>query len=68
VLLASNNVQVNNWNGLLQAWVEHDIAVGSVSQTIAAGRELRLKFLVDKHDLWIAMTAAYPSGLALTLG
>ena len=68
VLIADNDIQVNNWNGLLASWVRHDLAIGSVSRTIAAGRELRVKLLVDKNDIWVAMTAAYPSRLALTLG
>src|SRR5919201_3674443 len=66
--IASNNVHVANWNGGVSSWVYREITVGSVSRTIPAGHELRIKLLTSQNTLWIAMTAAYPSALALGTG
>jgi putative nucleotidyltransferase with HDIG domain len=67
VKIAESDVHVNNWN-LLPTWVYHEVAIGSVSRTIAAGRELHVRLLVGHRDVWVAMTAAYPSALAITTG
>jgi hypothetical protein len=68
VLITSNDMQVNHWNGLLGGWVLHTLTVGSVTRTIPAGRELRVKLLVGRHDIWVALTANYPTALKLTVG
>ena len=57
---------IQNWN-LLPSWAEHTIVIGSVTRTIATGHELRVRLLVEHHDVWVAMTAAYPSALDVTL-
>ena len=67
VLLAENDIHVDDWNSG-PTWMQHLFTVGSVSRTIAAGRELRLRLLVKHEDLWIAMTANRPSALHVTLG
>ena len=67
VTIAENDVHVNPWS-LLPTWVSKQITVGSVTRTIAAGRELRVRLLFQHEDLWVAMTAAYPSALRVTLG
>ena len=67
VKIAENDVHVDDWNST-PTWVFQQITVGSVSRTILTGRELRFRLLVQHEDLWIAMTASYPSALDLTLG
>jgi hypothetical protein len=67
VKLAENDVHVDNGN-LLPVWVLREVTIGSVSRTIATGRELRVRLLVQHHDIWVAMTATYPSALAITTG
>jgi putative nucleotidyltransferase with HDIG domain len=54
------------WNSL-GVWAQHDITVGTVSRTLPAGHELRLRLYVGQGDQWIAMTAALPTSLTLTL-
>ena len=66
--IAETDVHVNDWDGGVANWVRHDIVVGSVSRTIAAGRELRIKLLFGHEDLWVALTAAHPTALRLTTG
>jgi VCBS repeat-containing protein len=66
--IASNHVHVSSWNGGVSDWVYHEITVGSVTGTIAVGHELRIKLLTSQNNLWIAMTAAYPSTLAVVTG
>ena len=67
VPFAENDIHVKDWNNG-PTWTQHLFTVGSVSRTIAAGRELRLRLLVKHDDLWIAMTANRPSALHVTLG
>ncbi|HJU49050.1 MAG TPA: Ig-like domain-containing protein [Gaiellaceae bacterium] len=67
VQLAANDIHVNDWN-TSPTWMQHVFTVGSVSRTIVAGRELRLRLLVGHRDIWLAMTASYPSALHVTLG
>ncbi len=62
------SVHIDNWNGLFATWVYHDVTVGSVSRTFAAGRELRIRLMNGHNDMWVAMTAAYPSALTITPG
>jgi hypothetical protein len=66
--IASNNVHVPSWNGGVSDWVYREITVGSVTRTIPVGHELRIKLLTSQDNLWIAMTAAYPSSLAVVTG
>jgi hypothetical protein len=66
VKIAENHQQVQSWNGGVSDWVYREITVGTVSLTIVVGRELRVRFLIGQKDLWVAMTAAYPSALAIT--
>ena len=64
--IAYGTLAANPWNGLAQ-WAQHDITVGTVNRTLATGHELRLRLYVGKGDQWIAMTAALPTSLTLTL-
>lgn len=66
--IAENDVHIDNWNGSVSDWMYRTITVGSVDRTIAAGRALKVVLLFEHEDLWLAMTAAYPSGLTLTVG
>lgn len=68
VKIAENDVHVATWNGNVSDWVYRELTVGSVSRTVLTGRELRVRLLMQHEDLWVAMTGAYPSALALTLG
>jgi len=68
VKIAENDVHTDTWNGNVSDWTYRTITVGSVDRTIAPGRTLKLVLLFKHEDLWIAMTAAYPSGLTLTTG
>ena len=65
--IAQNHVHVRAWNGGTQSWVYREITVGSVTRTIAGGRELRVRLQTSQNDLWVALTAAHPSALAVTL-
>ena len=66
--IASNAVFGTPWNTSLIDWGHRTITIGSVSQTIPAGNELRIKLLFKSSDLWLTMTATYPSALNITLG
>jgi hypothetical protein len=68
VKIAENDVHIDDWNGGSPSWVLHRVTIGSVTRTMAAGRKLRLRLLNGHNDLWVAMTAAYPSSLEVTLG
>jgi hypothetical protein len=67
VKIAQNDVHVPKWNGTPD-WVYRELTVGSVARTITPGRELRVRLQVQHNSLWVAMTAAYPSALAVTVG
>ena len=64
--ISSGTLSDNTWNGLL-FWGQHDISVGTVNRTLPAGHELRVRLLVGQGDQWVAMTAALPSSLTLTI-
>ncbi len=64
--IAQNHVHVQDWNGGASTWVYHEITVGSVSRTIAAGRELLVRMQTSRNDLWVALTDAHASALAVT--
>ena len=66
--IAETDVHFRDWNGSTANWVYHEITIGSVNRSIAAGRELRIRLLVHHEDVWVAMTAAYPSALQITTG
>jgi hypothetical protein len=57
---------VPSWNGGSSTWVYREITIGSVDRTIILGRELRVRLQSSQNDLWVAMTAALPSALAVT--
>ena len=64
--ISSASVSDNPWNGLL-SWAQHDISVGTVNQTLAAGHELRVRLYVGQGTQHVAMTAALPSFLSITV-
>jgi len=66
--IASNAVLKQPWNTSLIDWGYRQITIGSVSRTIPAGNELRVRLLFQPRDLWLTMTAAYPTALVVTLG
>ena len=66
--IASNAVFDSPWNNSLLSWSHRVISIGSVNTTIPAGNELRVKVLFHATDLWVTMTAAFPSALVVTLG
>ena len=56
----------SSWNGFL-SWGQHDISVGTVNRALPAGNELRVRVYVGQGEQWVAMTAALPSSLTLTV-
>ena len=66
--IAQNAVVANPWNASLIDWSYRTIVIGTVNRTIPTGNELRVKVLFHPSDLWLTMTAAYPSALVVTLG
>jgi hypothetical protein len=66
VKIAEHHQPVPNWNGGVSDWVYREVAIGSVTRTIILGRELRVRVQATQNDLWIAMTAAYPTALEIT--
>ncbi len=66
--IASNAVLKNPWNTSLTNWGYRSITIGSVSRAIPAGNELRVRLLFREKDLWLTMTAAYPTALVVTVG
>ncbi len=65
--LASTDVHVHDWDQGIADFVGWQLDLGSVTHTVAGGRELVLRLQFDHRDLWVAMTADYPSSLDLTL-
>ena len=70
VRIASNKLTRKPWNTSLLccSWTYRSVSIGTVNRTIAAGRELRVRVLFDHKDLWMTMTASYPSALQVTVG
>ena len=66
--IASNTVFADPWNTSLSDWSFRLVTIGSVTRTIPAGHELRIKLLWHARDLWLMMSAGYPTGLIVTLG
>lgn len=66
--IAANATFASPWNTSLLDWGYRAVTIGSVSRTILAGHELRLKLLFRPSDLWVTMTAAYPTALLVTQG
>jgi Bacterial Ig domain len=68
VKIAENSVYISNWNGLIPDWVYHEVPVGSVTRSLPASRRLHVRLLFKYNNLWVAMTDAYPTALAVTTG
>jgi Bacterial Ig domain/HD domain len=66
--IASNAVSESPWNTSLVDWGLRTITIGSVTRTVPAGNELRVRLSFQSSDLWLTMTAAYPTALVVTLG
>ena len=66
VRIAQTHAYVPSWNGGSSTWVYREITIGSVDRTIILGRELRVRLQTSQNELWVAMTAALPSALAVT--
>jgi hypothetical protein len=66
-LIAEGQKDMDPWSGGSGTWVEHTIAFGNITRTIAAGRSLALKVVVDTDSddgMWFAYdTLSYPSRL-----
>lgn len=67
-LVASNIAFHDPWNTSLVDWTNRVVTIGAVNRTIPAGNELRVKLLIRPSDLWMTMSAGYPSALVVTLG
>jgi len=66
-LLAQTDVHTGNWNQGVANFSNRQIDLGSVTHTVAVGRDLVVRLQFKHEDMWIAMTADYPSALELTL-
>ena len=66
--IASNSSFASPWNTSLLSWGHRQITIGTVNRTIPGNNELRIRVLVESRDLWLTMTAAYPTALVVTLG
>jgi hypothetical protein len=64
--VAANTAFANPWNTALLSWGHRVVTIGSVTRTIPAGHELRVRLLFRSADLWLTMTAAYPTALIVT--
>ena len=57
-----------NFDGSVQARIAgHPLGLERSYGTLPAGHELRVRLLVGQGDQWVAMTAALPSSLTLTI-
>ncbi|MFQ5967205.1 MAG: hypothetical protein ACE5MI_06295 [Acidimicrobiia bacterium] len=68
VTVATGTVTADPWSGGSSTWVEHTLDFGTVSYTVAAGRVLAVKVVVDDtpadDDMWFAYdTVDYQSRL-----
>jgi large repetitive protein len=66
VELAQSQDRIPDWNDGVADWGYREVSLGAVNRTILVGRELRLRVQASENDLWVAMTAAYPSALEIT--
>jgi hypothetical protein len=66
VKLAQSQTRTPDWNDGVADWGYREVSLGSVTRTILVGRELRIRVQASENDLWVAMTAAYPSALEIT--
>jgi putative nucleotidyltransferase with HDIG domain len=64
--IAENTAFAQPWNTSLIDWSHRVVTIGSVSRTIPAGHELRVKLMFRSEDLWLTMTAAYPTALVVS--
>jgi hypothetical protein len=68
-LVASGSLDVRSWHGGSADWVERTITFAGVDHTVAAGRSLEVKLVVDGRaddDMWFAYdTTEQPSRLTL---
>lgn len=66
-LLAQTQKDVTPWSGGASTWVQHTLDFGSVNYTVASGRTLAVKTIVNNasgDDLWFAYdTTSYPTKL-----
>ncbi|MCP4224181.1 MAG: tandem-95 repeat protein [Actinomycetia bacterium] len=65
--LTHGDIHVGDWNQGVSDFVNLQIELGSVTHTVATGRDLVLRLQFKHEDMWVAMTADYPSALNLTL-
>ena len=65
--LAETTQLTDPYNGGIADWANHSLSLGNVTHVVPAGRQLRVRVQVEKHDLWIAASGTRPSQLHLTL-
>ncbi|MEL6982885.1 MAG: Ig-like domain-containing protein, partial [Actinomycetota bacterium] len=65
--LTETDVHTDDWDQGIANFSNRQVDLGSVTHTVAAGRELVLRLQFDHQDMWVAMTADFPSALELTL-
>jgi hypothetical protein len=68
VKLTQNSILLTPWN-TVSSFDHQTLTIGAVPLTaIPAGDQLKVRLLVKNKPVWVAMTAAFPSALTLTLG
>ncbi|MGI9594667.1 MAG: Ig-like domain-containing protein, partial [Acidimicrobiales bacterium] len=65
--LAEAHVHIDPWDVGVPDFVNHQIDLGSVTHTVAPGRDLVVRLQFRHEDMWVAMSAAYPTSLNTTL-
>jgi hypothetical protein len=64
--IAANTVFADPWNTTTSPWGLRMVTVGSVTRAIPTGNELRVKLLIRSAELWVTMSALYPTALVVT--
>ncbi len=61
-LATADDVHVDRWSPGL-GWEDRTLQVGTVNQTIPAGRVLRVRLAFEHNDVWVALDGAHASRL-----
>ncbi len=65
LLTSAVNIHVTKWS-TTTTWEQRTLPLGSVTQTLTAGRTLRVRLAFHRSDLWLALDQNHPSSLQLT--
>ncbi len=65
--IAASDLHVAAWNDGVADFVFYQIDLGSVTHTVPAGNDLVVRLQFKHENMWVAMTADYPTNLSITL-